>query len=355
MLVMFLLRIFGLTVLAILGWRIGRGLAVIFPSAGDLIWIIPSSLVGAALGFFVLPPLIRLVFRWMLGKVKAMRVTMLVAATLGLIIGLAVASLLAPPLSVLPGNYGRVLPTIVSILLGYLGMAILVAKEPDFFQFINGYLPQANRAESDPTKKQALYNGQIILDTSAIIDGRIADVSQTGFLSGTFVIPHFVLDELRHIADSSDPLRRNRGRRGLEMLNKLRKESTVPVQVIEADGGDIVEVDGRLVKLAKSLHASIVTTDFNLNRVAEFQGVKVLNINELANALKPVVLPGEEMAVKVIQEGREVGQGVGFLDDGTMIVVEGGRRHINSTVEVQVVRVLQTAAGRIVFAQPKTP
>jgi uncharacterized protein YacL len=194
---------------------------------------------------------------------------------------------------------------------------------------------------------------QILLDTSAIIDGRIADISQTGFVHGTLVIPRFVLDELRHIADSPDSLRRNRGRRGLDILNKLQKESDVPVQIPDVDFADTPEVDGKLVKLAKSLRCPIITNDFNLNKVAEIQGVRVLNINELANAVKSVVLPGEEMAIRIIQEGKEAGQGVGFLDDGTMVVVEGGRRYLHSQLNIIVTRVLQTVAGRMIFAHPK--
>jgi uncharacterized protein YacL len=190
------------------------------------------------------------------------------------------------------------------------------------------------------------------VDTSAIIDGRIADVSITGFLEGSLLVPRFVLDELRHIADSSDPLRRNRGRRGLEVLARLRKDDIVPLEVLDV-GVDGVEVDARLVQLARSMQSSILTTDYNLNRVAELQGVQVLNVNELANALKSIVIPGEELRVNIVQEGKEAGQGVAYLDDGTMVVIEGGRRYINSSHDVVVSRVLQTAAGRIIFAQPK--
>ena len=190
-----------------------------------------------------------------------------------------------------------------------------------------------------------------MLDTSAIIDGRIADVSHAGFLSGRLVIPRFVLDELRRVADSSDPVRRARGRRGLEMLNKLRNEAAAPVEVTEYDVSDVREVDSKLVKMAKALNAPIVTTDYNLNRVAQIEGVKVLNVNELANAVRPVVLPGEEMTVRILQEGREVGQGISFMDDGTLVVVENGRRFINTEQNVVVTRVLQTATGRIIFTQ----
>jgi len=194
---------------------------------------------------------------------------------------------------------------------------------------------------------------RIVVDTSAIIDGRIADVVESGFIFGTLVIPRFVLDELQHIADSSDALRRNRGRRGLEILARMQKEPGTPVEVIEDDFPAISEVDAKLVALAKVRSRVILTNDFNLNRVAELQGVRVMNINSLANAVKPAVLPGEELRVHVIQEGKEQGQGVGFLDDGTMIVVEGGSRHIDHDVDVSVTRVLQTVAGRMIFAQPR--
>ena len=192
----------------------------------------------------------------------------------------------------------------------------------------------------------------VLLDTSVIIDGRIADVSQTGFISGEMLVPRFILNELQHIADSSDALRRNRGRRGLDMLNRLQKESVVPIRITDMDAEDYREVDDKLIMLAKQLRCPIITNDYNLNRVAELQGVMVLNVNELANAVKAVVLPGESMRVRIIQEGKEMGQGVGYLDDGTMVVVENGRRYINNTIRVMVTKVLQTAAGRMIFAQP---
>jgi uncharacterized protein YacL len=193
----------------------------------------------------------------------------------------------------------------------------------------------------------------VLLDTSVIIDGRIADVAQTGFITGTLLVPRFVLNELQHIADSSDMLRRNRGRRGLDILNHLQKDSVTPVRITDMDVEDVREVDDKLIMLARQLSCSILTNDYNLNRVAELQGVPVLNINELANAVKAVYLPGETMQIKVIQEGKETGQGVAYLDDGTMIVVEDGRRHINQTINVVVTKVLQTAAGRMIFAKPE--
>ncbi|MDI6632612.1 MAG: PIN domain-containing protein, partial [Thermoanaerobacteraceae bacterium] len=194
-----------------------------------------------------------------------------------------------------------------------------------------------------------------ILDTSAIIDGRIADLCASGFIEGTLLIPVFVLEELQHIADSNDILKRNRGRRGLDILNQIRKEAKVKVQVYEnvADLADNPEVDAKLIQLAKKMGAKIITTDFNLNKVAELQGVRVLNVNELANALRPIVLPGEEMVVQIIRDGKEAGQGVAYLDDGTMIVVDNGKRYIGHAVRVVVTSVLQTPAGRMIFARPK--
>ncbi len=345
-------RLLGLVIFGFLGWQVAAGLSVSYTQIASGIWIASGIGIGALLGALAIPYLLEGAFRFALRRVKSIPISVIVAGTLGLVVGLAVASLLAPPLSVLPGVAGSVLPIVVSLVLGTLGVAILVARERDLLQFVQGFMPESSRAGE--TLRRRLHNGQIILDTSAIIDGRIADVSQTGFIEGTFVIPRFILNELQHIADSSDPLRRNRGRRGLEILNKLRKESDIPIQVADAQVDEIFEVDGKLVKLAKELHASIVTTDFNLNRVAEIQGIRVLNVNELANALKPVFLPGEELEVKIIQEGKEPGQGVAFLDDGTMVVVEAGRRLIGSQVSIQVTRVLQTAAGRIVFAQTKS-
>src|SRR5207253_1930112 len=200
---------------------------------------------------------------------------------------------------------------------------------------------------------QAQAAAKILLDTSTIIDGRIADISQTGFIFGTLLVPRFVLNELQRIADSADTMRRNRGRRGLEMLNRLQKDATVPIEITDSDVEDVIEVDGKLVKMARTLHCPIITNDFNLNRVAELQGVKVLNINELANAVKPALLPGEDITIRIMQDGKELGQGVGYLDDGTMIVVEGGRHYMNMTIEVTVTRVLQTVAGRMIFAHPK--
>ena len=268
----------------------------------------------------------------------------LVSGTVGLLVGLIVASLVSIPLYGLEGWLGWGVPSIVSACLGVSGLWVGANRNRD----VSAIFPALANANGRGSR-----NGNILVDTSAIIDGRIADLSTTGFLEGKLMVPRFVLDELRHIADSSDAMRRNRGRRGLEVLSRLRKDSTIPLEVLDVgvDRGD--EVDARLVQLARSMKSPILTTDYNLNRVAELQGVQVLNVNELANALKSIVLPSEELRVNIVQEGKEPGQGVAYLDDGTMVVVEGGRRYLNAFHDVVVTRVLQTAAGRIIFAQPK--
>ena len=201
--------------------------------------------------------------------------------------------------------------------------------------------------------KPSLKSVPKVLDTSVIIDGRIFDICQTGFVEGPLVIPNFVLDELRHISDSADGLKRTRGRRGLDILNKIQKELSIETQIWEGDFPKIEEVDSKLLKLAQVLKGKVITNDYNLNKVAEVQGVPVLNINELSNAIKPVVIPGEEMKVEVVKDGKESSQGVAYLDDGTMIVVENGKKLIGEEVDVLVTSVLQTAAGRMIFARPK--
>jgi uncharacterized protein YacL len=339
-----LLRLAGMIVLGAVGW--GFGLI-----HNDRLPITYAQYViaalGAVLGLLITPSVTIRPLRWMSERVRQVPPQELLAGTIGLIIGLLIAALLAVPLSMLPEPLGRVLPLVGSLVFAYLGITIVQARHRDLLEMLGR--PAGERDGGKGGKK----GNYIILDTSAIIDGRIADISHTGFISGTMLIPRFVLNELQHIADSPDVLRRNRGRRGLDMLNKLQKDSTVPIQISEVDVPDLGEVDAKLVKLAKNLHAAVVTNDFNLNRVAELQGVRVLNINELANAIKPVVLPGEDLHILVIQEGKEVGQGVGYLDDGTMVVIENGRRYIGEEIDVTVTRVLQTVAGRMIFAHPK--
>ncbi|ERN51031.1 PIN/TRAM domain-containing protein [Alkalihalophilus marmarensis] len=278
-------------------------------------------------------------------------VTDVLFGSMGLIIGLIVAYLIGIPLNVIQiPVVSTIVPIFVTIFLGYFGFQIGFKKRDEL---INLFTRNIGKDKKKEEEERASGSQLKILDTSVIIDGRIADICKTGFLEGTLVIPEFVLEELQHIADSSDVLKRNRGRRGLDILNKIQKELPINVEIYEGDFEEIQEVDSKLVKLAKLSSGIVVTNDFNLNKVCELQGVSVLNINDLANAVKPVVLPGEELNVQVIKDGKEQHQGVAYLDDGTMIVVEGGRDHIGKNLDVVVTSVLQTSAGRMIFAKPK--
>jgi uncharacterized protein YacL len=332
------------------------------PSVTGIEWTIAIGVVSAVVAFIVTPYITIVPYTWVRDKISRAAASDLVAAGLGLTIGLIISALLAIPLANLPANWGRLLPFVGAVLFGYLGVTIAVLRKNDLAHVFQAALLRRGREREEERErereKEAVIQQEeklppILLDTSAIIDGRIKDISQTGFIYGTLVVPRFVLHELQRIADSADTMRRNRGRRGLEILNSLQKEATVPVEITDADIDGIAEVDAKLVKMARNLHCSIITNDFNLNRVAELQGVKVLNINELANAIKPVLLPGEDIHIKIMQDGKELGQGVGYLDDGTMIVVENGRQYMGTTLEVTVTRVLQTVAGRMIFAHPK--
>ncbi|MGM9972633.1 MAG: PIN/TRAM domain-containing protein [Clostridiaceae bacterium] len=269
---------------------------------------------------------------------------------IGAIIALIISYFLASPLSRLP-VVGIYIFILINVLAAALGADIGAKKKDDIIAVLGNIRKSSGTKEKkgkNTTKGEAK-----VLDTSVIIDGRIFDLCQTGFIEGTLVIPNFVLDELRHISDSSDSLKRNRGRRGLDILNKIQKELSIEVQIWEGDFPEIAEVDSKLLKLAQLLGGKVITNDYNLNKVAEFQGVAVLNINELANAIKPVVLPGEEMTIQIIKDGKESNQGIAYLDDGTMIVVEGGKKFIGEVIEVVVTSVLQTAAGRMIFAKQK--
>lgn len=339
-----------LDVLQSLGWQFSP------------IWTyVAMIIIFAAIGFFIAPASIRgflVLMRWMDARLTKIPTHDLMGGALGVIIGLIIASLLGDTLSGIP-LVGSVLSVLLSITLGYLGLILGVKRKEEILGFFT-FLPKL-RGEKGEKSKEKASRGQPettganykILDTSVIIDGRIADIVQTGFVEGTLLIPGFVLEELQHIADSSDLLKRNRGRRGLDILNHISKETAIKVEISKIDFEEIAEVDSKLVRLGQTLGAPVLTNDYNLNKVAELQGVKVLNINELANAIKPVVLPGEEMVVQVMKEGKEQGQGVAYLDDGTMIVVDNGRRYMGQHLSVLVTSVLQTAAGRMIFAKPK--
>lgn len=344
----FISRLIGMVVFAVIGWRIGEALSS--QPDHDIRFILVLVLAGAALGLLITPWITLRPYRWFRRQMRRVPAQQLLAATVGLIVGLIIAALTAFPLSLLPEPFKNILPFASLILFGYVGVWVMVMRERDIFGLFGGRLGrEAARARHGP---EPLSDRMILLDTSVIIDGRVADISRTGFLDGTLTIPRFVLNELQHIADSSDALRRNRGRRGLDMLNKLQKESVVPIRITDMDVEEVREVDDKLIRLAKSLKAPVLTNDFNLNKVAELQGVRVLNINELANALRAIVLPGENMHVKLVQEGKELGQGVAYLDDGTMVVVENGRKFIGNSIDVTVTRMLQTNQGRMIFATP---
>lgn len=343
-----------------------------------LLCILAGAVLGALVGSLTASYLISTLKRfsaWVETQLNKMPIHDVLAGAIGLSLGLILATLLGGAFSRIPivGNY---LPVVFAIVFGYLGIRITMTKREeiaDMFSFIPRFFKDVLKARevrqepapapipeplSLPEVKEevselAADKRYKLLDTSAIIDGRIADVIDSGFLEGTLLIPVFVLEELQRIADSADALKRVRGRRGLDILQKIRSEAKLAVEIDSRDFDDIAEVDSKLVRLGQLVGGKIVTNDYNLNKVSELQGVPVLNVNELANAVKPVVVPGESMRVTVVKDGKEQGQGVAYLDDGTMIVIEGGHRHLNQNIDVEVTSALQTAAGRMIFAKPR--
>jgi uncharacterized protein YacL len=354
-------RILGALTLAVAGYGAGR---VLWPDADiaplsvsmgghiqtititRLLVSVSFSLFGFAIGYVLAPVLLR-PLRNAADELQETPPAKVIGAALGLSFGLLLSALLALPLSALPDPFGQFLPFFVALALAYFG-ATLGSSDPD--TYLVGPLRRLAPDRGTPTKGHADY---ILLDTSVVIDGRVADVAETGFLDATLLVPRFVLAELQQVADSADALRRNRGRRGLEVLNRLQQSQIARVEISDREPGITGDVDRKLMHLAEELGCPIMTNDYNLNRVAEIQGLRVLNLNELANAVKTLLLPGERLDVGIIQEGKETGQGVGYLDDGTMIVVEEGREHIGSVIPVTVTRVLQTVAGRMIFALPE--
>ncbi len=350
----FIARITGMFVLGLsaiyMGISFGKGLSA--TQSEVIFYGVVFGLIGALTGLILTPYLTTRpakAIRKILAQVDAQT---LVAGLVGLIVGLAIAALLAFPLSLLPAPFGEILPFIGAIFLSYFGVTVFVMRQHDIFSILLSRLPRRSYEEGDELTER-LPKRTILLDTSVIIDGRIADIARTGFITGTLLVPRFVLNELQYIADSADGLRRQRGRRGMEILAALQKDPTIPTQISDIDVEGTREVDDKLVILARQMKCPILTNDYNLNRVADIQGVNVLNINELANAVKAILLPGETLQVNVIQEGKEFGQGVGYLDDGTMVVVEDGVNHLRTTIPVNVTKVLQTAAGRMIFAKPE--
>ena len=347
----------------------------------SLVCILAGALVGGLAGWFISPFLIGKLKNFTLfveKQLSKMPINDVIAGAVGLAIGLIIANLLGNAFARIP-IIGSYFPIIFSIVLGYLGVRLTIKKRKELsgsFDFIKEILrnreaakaakevkeeekvvePPAERAKVNLVKLQEHKNKNYkLLDTNVIIDGRIADICKTGFLEGTLLIPVFVLEELQYIADSSDTLRRVRGRRGLDVLQKIREDESnhLEVEIMNVDFDDVQGVDSKLVRLAQKLGGKIITNDFNLNKVAQLRGVEVLNINELSNAVKPVVIPGETMRVQVVKDGKEPGQGVAYLDDGTMIVIENGHRYLSRTISVEVTSALQTSAGRMIFAKPR--
>ena len=358
----FIARLAGMIVFSVVGVYWGTSLGSMAGQApGPYTFSVEQyaftiGLVGALAGLILTPYFTTRPIKALRAKLVQMSAKSLVASLVGLTVGLIVAALLAFPLSLLPSPLGRVLPFVGVLLLCYLGVAIFAMRQEDLFNVFQGVARGSNPSSLAPAQEGGpnwAEGRTILLDTSVIIDGRIADIARTGFLPGSLLIPHFVLNELQYIADSADSLRRQRGRRGMEVLATLQREPGIPVRITDIDVEGVRDVDDKLVILARQMRCPILTNDFNLNRIAELQGVTILNINELANAVKSVLLPGEVLYVRVIQEGKESNQGVGYLDDGTMVVIENGREYIDSEANVLVTKVLQTAAGRMIFARPE--
>jgi len=339
-------RLVGLIVFALIGQRIGEALA---PHA--LLPVAQTSLIfiglGALVGLIATPWITIIPLRRWRRAASEVTVPQLMVSIIGGLVGLTVGLMLAFPLSLLDDPLGKLAPAFVSIIFGYLGMNIFSLRSRELLDVIN------ERVFGRQRRTQPYASRQLLLDTSVLIDGRIVEIAETGFIGGILVIPRFVLSELHRVADSSDSLRRNRGRRGLAKLNELQRNNDLPVKIVEDDPENFGEVDAKLVALSIQRNASLVTNDFNLNQVADAQGVDVLNVNALANAVRSVYIPGETFDIRIIQPGRDPNQGVGYLDDGTMVVVESGQKFMNRNVSVEVTKLINRPTGRMIFAVPQ--
>ena len=346
----FFFRILGMIVFGYLGWSFGGWASRIPPFIPEqvLLYKLVFGLIGALAGLVLTPYISTRPARYIRNRLGRLSAETLFAGLVGLIVGLLTAALLSFPFSQLPPPFGQILPFIGVLAFAYFGVSLFVMRQGDLMGLMSTL---SGRSESGSSSSWTNLNRTILLDTSVIIDGRVADIAKTGFLPGTLLIPRFVLNELQYIADSPDGLRRQRGRRGMEVLAELQKQPNILVRISDINAEGVREVDDKLVVLARQLKCPILTNDYNLNRIAELQGVTILNINELANAVKSVVLPSERMTLNIFQEGKEYGQGVGYMDDGTMVVVENGHDYIGEYKEVVVTKVLQTAAGRMIFAR----
>ena len=354
----FIICLIGMVLFCIIGVFWGNTLgqvANVNPNPNTMsatLYSVVIGLVGALTGLVITPFITTRPIRALRKVFSRVSAQTLVASLVGLVAGLVIAALLAFPLALLPPPFGDILPFVGALIFSYMGVAVFIMRQNDIFSVFTSISKKTSLRAQEDSNKDNSSDRKILLDTSVIIDGRIADIARTGFLQGSLLIPRFILNELQYIADSPDSLRRQRGRRGMEILSQLQKEPSIPVRLSDIDVEGVREVDDKLVVLARQLKCPILTNDYNLNRIAELQGVLVLNVNELANSVKSVLLPGEMLIVDVIQEGKESGQGVAYMDDGTMVVVEDGKDYMNEDITSTVTKVLQTAAGRMIFAKP---
>jgi uncharacterized protein YacL len=343
----FTFRIVGMVIFALIGGRLGLDASSVFgltPEGTSFIF----ALVGMLFGLVLTPWITLRPVRALSRMVNEMQVEGLFTVLLGLFVGLLIALAAAYPLSLINGPLGDWLPSVILVVATYLCVSIFNVRSSEIWMLL-GERARSPRASFI----NASGDRQLLVDTSVLIDGRIVEIAKTGFIGGTLLVPRFVLSELHQVADSSDSLRRNRGRRGLAKLNELQRDTEISVKIIEDDIETINEVDDKLIALAKQMDALVLTNDYNLNRVAEAQDVRVLNINVLANAVRSIYIPGESFSIHIIQEGRENGQGVGYLEDGTMVVVENGKAYMDRTIRVLVTKLINQPAGRMIFAVPE--
>ncbi|MDL1900158.1 PIN domain nuclease [Anaerolineae bacterium CFX9] len=343
----FAFRMIGMVIFAIIGARIGVSLASPL-RLPEIATSVIFALVGVLFGLILTPILTLRPIRQVRRTITEMPVEVLFTSMIGLLLGLGISLLLAYPFAQLDPPWGNLLPPLLSIVLGYLSTTIFNARSREIWTFMHEWLGIGSKDVLNPNRN----TNQLLLDTSVLIDGRIVDIAKTGFLGGTLIVPRFVISELHRVADSSDTQRRNRGRRGLAKLNELQRDPGIDFRIVEDDPEEVNEVDDKLIALAITLNAPILTIDFPMNQVARAQGVTVLNINMLANAVRSAYIPGEVFALRILQEGKEVGQGVGYLEDGTMVIVENGRSFMDRTIYVEVTKLINKEAGRIIFAKP---
>lgn len=348
----FAFRMLGMVIFGIVGARIGVSLALPL-RLPEIATSVIFALVGVLFGLILTPLLTLRPIRQVRRMITEMPVEVLFTSLIGLLIGLGISLLLAYPFAQLDQPWGSLIPPGLSIVFGYLSTTIFNARSREIWTFMHEWLGIGSKDVLNPNRS----THQLLLDTSVLIDGRIVDIAKTGFLGGTLIAPRFVISELHRVADSSDTQRRNRGRRGLAKLNELQRDPGIDFKIVEDDPEEVNEVDDKLIALAITLSAPILTIDFPMNQVARAQGVTVLNINMLANAVRSAYIPGEVFALRILQEGKEVGQGVGYLEDGTMVIVENGRSFMDRTIYVEVTKLINKEAGRIIFAKPaeRTP